>query len=251
MVKTNQITKFVNGEIIDADPVNQALENVGSEGGSIPYNENDQERVTDGSESLGSAAYPWGTINVSRDAYLNEVETVSHTVASSVLFSELRKFINQKDTPSSYSGEGGKTVVVKDDESGLEFESGVNDLVAGDVLLASADTERNVSVLGYTKCKEIEIPYGVRGEVRVKFDLKRGAGGAVYGKIYINGVATGTERSDSTGSYQTFSEDFSGLTAGDKIQLYCKYVTNGGFTRNFRIYDTLYETWTTLTDTDV
>lgn len=121
MVKTNTIKKLVNGEIADADDVNQIVENAGNEGGAIPYDESNQQRATGGSESIGAASYPWGDFYISRDQHLIEVDPVSHTEASSVTFSQLRKFISQKDTPDSYVGEGEKFAGVRSDETGLEF----------------------------------------------------------------------------------------------------------------------------------
>ncbi|MCA9405045.1 MAG: hypothetical protein KC684_00775 [Candidatus Omnitrophica bacterium] len=125
MGKTNTIQKLVNGEIADAEVVNQIIENAGNEGGSIPYSSDDQNRAN-GTESIGSAAYPWGDINLNRDAMFNEIETTSGTVASSVTLSHLRKFLTLKDTPNSYSGEGEKFVTVKTTEDGVEFSDAPN-----------------------------------------------------------------------------------------------------------------------------
>lgn len=121
MAKTNQIQQLVNGEIADADDVNQIVENAGNEGGSIPYDATTHQRENDGSESLGNASYPWGDMCVDEDAYLREIDTVSHTEASSVIWRNLRKFISLKDTPDTYSGQEGKVPVVNDDEDALEF----------------------------------------------------------------------------------------------------------------------------------
>lgn len=124
MAKTNQIKKLVNGEIADADDVNQIVENAGSEGGLIPYSEVDQQRETDGTKTLGSVLYPWGTLNINQDAYLNEVETTSPSIAAQVLIKNLRRFIYLKDAPNSYAGNANQFVRVKASEDGLEFVSG-------------------------------------------------------------------------------------------------------------------------------
>jgi hypothetical protein len=122
MPKPNEIIKMVNGQIADADDVNDAIHAAGNEGGGIPYDEAAHQRVTAGSESLGSTIYPWGDINVSQDAVLREVDTTSQSEQATVLWQNLRKFIYQKDTPSSYSGEAGKAPIVKNTEDGLEFQ---------------------------------------------------------------------------------------------------------------------------------
>jgi hypothetical protein len=121
MPKNNEINKPVNGEVADANIINQIILNAGNEAGAIPYDESDHQRDTLGSQSLGSAAYPWGTFCVSRDKYLMEIETTSNTVASQVAIKDLRKFISQKDTPDSYSGEANKLVAVNSAEDAVEF----------------------------------------------------------------------------------------------------------------------------------
>ena len=91
--------------------------------------------------------------------------------------------------------------------------------VVGDVLYQSADTERTTSNTTYTKVKEIAVYRP--GDYRIKFDLKT-SDGSLYGngKVYKNGTPIGTER--TAGVYTTFSEDISGWSAGDLIQLYYK-----------------------------
>lgn len=121
MAKTNQIKKLVNGEIADADDVNQIVENAGSEGGVIPYDATSHERDTNGDESLGSVTYPWGDLCINQNAYLREVESSNQSESASVQIKNLRKFIYLKDCPSSFSGDGEKFVAVNSAEDALEF----------------------------------------------------------------------------------------------------------------------------------
>jgi len=113
--------------------------------------------------------------------------------------------------------------------------------VAGDYLIISADTEREwLNDLAYTKIKEIIVPRA--GTYRIVFDL---FGSSVlnkaYALIYRDGSPVGTERSRSIPSYQTFSEDISGWSLGDKCQLYVKSSSAVGGSankvRNFRLYE--------------
>jgi len=109
-------------------------------------------------------------------------------------------------------------------------------LIASDTLKQSADTERTGTDNSYVLTKEIVV--FERGTIRVKFDLGLGIGvGQGYGQIYVNGVAVGTERTNSSTTYQTFSEDID-IERGDLIQLYAKNPSGGdGYkVRNFRIY---------------
>lgn len=121
MAKTNQIKKVVNGEIADADDVNQIVENAGNEGGGIPYDPTTHQKETDGSEHLGSTNNPWGSLFVNKNGSFVELDLANPTLNQSVLWSNLRRFITLKDAPNSYAGHGGAQVVVNSGETGLEF----------------------------------------------------------------------------------------------------------------------------------
>ena len=104
---------------------------------------------------------------------------------------------------------------------------------AGTYLYHSNDAVvSDVSSGSYVKKKEIALSRG--GEYRVEFDLKSTASGR--GKIYRNGVALGTEQTDSTGSYVTKSEDLSGWSVGDTLELWLNDATAEVFARNLRLY---------------
>lgn len=121
MAKTNQIHKLVNGEIADADDVNQIIENAGTEGGLIPYSDTDQQQDDLGAEDIGNTNHPFADIYVNQAKSLKEVDTASPSVASQVTFANLRKFIYLKDTPSTFVGQGGKIPAVNTAETALEF----------------------------------------------------------------------------------------------------------------------------------
>ena len=111
--------------------------------------------------------------------------------------------------------------------------------VAGDILRAYADTEGTGAITTYVKKKEIVLDFG--GAVRIKFDLKHSGSGTCYGRIYRNGVAVGTERSTTSSTYVTFSEDISGWSPGDLCQLYIKQASNPNADwRNFRLYSSAF-----------
>ena len=111
---------------------------------------------------------------------------------------------------------------------------------AGDVLEYTDDVEGNyTATTTWTKVKEISVPRG--GSLRIKFSLRaKGAGGNIYGRIYRNGTAVGTTRSSTsnTAVWVEHSEDISGWSAGDLLQLYA-YTTNvadPAYYRGLRIY---------------
>jgi hypothetical protein len=130
-------------------------------------------------------------------------------------------------------------------------------VTASDTLQQSADTEQDgAGITSFTLVKEIQVY--LSGNYRIKFDLKRGTDDigppVAHGRIYKNGVALGTDQTNSTNTYQTFSEDLD-FDADDKIQLYY-YSSDGGsanrqaITRNFRLYGTITSTADSIVNTD-
>jgi len=93
------------------------------------------------------------------------------------------------------------------------------DSTAGDIRVEHSLAEVITASTTYVKIKEIQVER--RGVYRVVFDFKSGSViNTAYAKIYLDGVAVGTERTDVTGSYVTYSEDISGVSSGSKIQIY-------------------------------
>lgn len=141
----------------------------------------------------------------------------------------VRKQIGQRtDTASATGSVHAKTAFIAAYMSPKNIE-------ASDVLKTSADTERSNKGSVYTKLKEIKTL--ADGVARIKFDLKSTTANSAYGRIYINGVAVGTERTVIGSTYQTFTEDII-VQKYDLIQLYVKAGSEAYTTvvRNFRIY---------------
>jgi hypothetical protein len=109
-------------------------------------------------------------------------------------------------------------------------------VIVSDTVYLSADTERSTTSISYVKVKEIRVAYN--GVYRVKFDLKSSLDYiACYGRIYKNGVAVGTEQTNVSLSYITYSEDLV-FTPGDLVQLYYYHTSGTAYTRNFRLCGT-------------
>lgn len=121
---------------------------------------------------------------------------------------------------------------------------------ASDTLHQSADTERSGTDTSYVKKKEIRIRRD--GTIRVKFGLKGTNGiNTVFGRVYVNGVAAGSEHSTVLTSYQTYSDDVT-VVREDLVQLYA-YTSVGAntyYVNNFRIYYDLVDTADTVVVTD-
>ena len=84
----------------------------------------------------------------------------------------------------------------------------------------------------------------VSGEIKVSFDLRTANSGTVFGKIYINNLPLGTERSQSENGYQTYVEDIP-VHRGDLIQIFGKHSDPGGYSlvQNLILKGTLTKTF--------
>lgn len=102
----------------------------------------------------------------------------------------------------------------------------------GNITLAIAPTETIFYSTSYTLYKEIQVAQG--GTLNVSFEMK--SGNTVYGKIYVNGVAVGTEKSTGSSSFRTYYEAII-VNPGDKVQLYARQSSNFGNSavRNFKL----------------
>jgi hypothetical protein len=106
----------------------------------------------------------------------------------------------------------------------------------------SHDAEATSTSATYVKVKTITLSKGLIGQQRFLFDIKTSNAGVdvAYGKIYRNGVALGTEQSDTTGSYVTKSEDLTQTwLPNDTCELWVKIANASTVSvQNFRIdYD--------------
>jgi hypothetical protein len=162
---------------------------------------------------------------------------------------EFRTFLDLADTPALYAGAGSKIVAVNSGATALEFitleATSVERIVASDSLKKSLDTERTTTELAYILVKTYQIQR--EGIVRIKFDIAEVGGvGTAYGRIYKNGVATGTQQTTSDNAYSTKSEDLA-CVPGDIFSLY--YYTSAADhaakIRNYRFY------WDVFDGTDV
>lgn len=92
---------------------------------------------------------------------------------------------------------------------------------AGDYYQFTEWNEKQSTGQSYLKTHEIRAWRD--GAYRVRF-LMRGetSGNDGYGRIYVNGIAEGTERINGTGAYIEYAEDISGISQGDLIQIYVK-----------------------------
>ncbi len=119
--------------------------------------------------------------------------------------------------------------------AGKSFDSLNEVFSAGSILVASSDaSSAQTASDSYVKLKEIQVPWG--GTLTVKFTLNPYEANLVSGRIYVNGVARGTERTVSTPT--EFSENIT-IVRGDLLQIYGKKDVGSGnkcSVTNFRLY---------------
>lgn len=107
---------------------------------------------------------------------------------------------------------------------------------ASDNSQISSDANKNMLFVGtsYVLAKEIQVKIG--GKVRVKFDAKTDNQSNGFAKIYVDGIAVGTERTLTT-SYTNYSEDIL-VRSFSSVQIYTKNAVAGSMSsdvKNFRI----------------
>jgi hypothetical protein len=91
----------------------------------------------------------------------------------------------------------------------------------------------------YVFSRKYNFANGISGVIRVKFSLAPTINGqTVYGRLYKNAVAIGTEQSTADSGGVEFSEDinFGVLAPSDTIELWVKGATSNINTYNYRLY---------------
>lgn len=113
---------------------------------------------------------------------------------------------------------------------------------------AWATTYKSGTDTNYVKVKEIKTEYG--GTINTVFDLQVSGtpAASAQARIYVNGVAVGTEQTTNDGAWHTFSQDIS-VNSGDLVQLYAKHQGSFGWAvQNFKLRAVLVPKCTTLLD---
>lgn len=85
---------------------------------------------------------------------------------------------------------------------------------AGDVLTYGDYSTQTVSSTSYVKIKGVSLPF--KGSYRAVFEAT--GSGTVYLRLYLNGVAVGTEVAGGGGASGT--QDVTGIASGDVLELW-------------------------------
>lgn len=88
---------------------------------------------------------------------------------------------------------------------------------AGSVIVYYNSYENSVSS-AWAKMRDVDCLIG--GTYTVKFTMRSNTSGKeARARIYVNGSATGTERTDTSGTYTVYTENIT-VSAGDNLQIY-------------------------------
>ena len=110
----------------------------------------------------------------------------------------------------------------------------------GTSIFWSNDAEKTTSSTSYVKKKEIKLTYTPDTTLKIYWEMYSYVGVLCYATVYRNGIAVGTEKTDTSGSYTAKIDTVSGWSNGDLLQLYVKATSpRTAYVRNFRILCTL------------
>ena len=100
----------------------------------------------------------------------------------------------------------------------------------GDATLHAHDAAGNSVAGSYTKVKTITLDtlFKTPSTLRIHFELHSTSGGQVYGRLYKNGGAVGTQRNTVNADWQLYNQDLS-FANGDTIELWVYSVGGAGY----------------------
>ena len=115
--------------------------------------------------------------------------------------------------------------------------------IISDDIYWSDDTDNNTGQQVWTEVKSVNLPSDFPTQnVRISFHLRATTvQETIYGRIYKNDVAYGTERSNNVVNGETYTEDLE-FSTGDQISIYAKAGPSGSNSTvsNFRILGSQY-----------
>lgn len=181
----------------------------------------------------------WDSVTIiapSKNAVRDKIETVAGTIPAKASSAEVAagtdddKFVTAKaikdsvNIPNVAPGSSGN--VLKSDGTNWTSAADVTNYVAPlssavvttEIVMGNAPTERNTTSTNYAKLKQITVKKA--GVYVVVWQLKAD-GDRVYGRVYVNGSAVGSEKNTTSTSYQTYTDTLT-LSSDDEVQLYAK-----------------------------
>jgi len=152
----------------------------------------------------GIHTFSTGTTTFNGQTYLNDVNIASGT-------------LNEYPTASTSIASKGYV-----DNTFYGFTSSDN-------LQVIAPTERNTALDAYTKVKSIVV--NGWGNIKVAWKMRSGTNAStVYGKVYVDDIAIGSEKTSESETYATSTESSINVYPGAKVQLYIHGQSGGPVT---------------------
>lgn len=148
----------------------------------------------------------------------------------------LKEVLYDTYTPAkAHTHDGTNSALITSVADGAITPAKLANYAVGNILFHSHDAEVTHNNNTYTKKKSIYLPRG--GTLRIKFDLKKTIANYCGGQIRRNGVAVGSVQETNSLAYVTFSQDISGWSSGDYLELWI--ATDSSYevyARNLRLY---------------
>lgn len=109
---------------------------------------------------------------------------------------------------------------------------------SGDNLLQTADTPTSISKNSETPVKYLEYTVQCHGELKIKWQASIAGTVTGYMRVYRDGVAVGTQETlNGSGNPTYMTQEISGWTAGDKLQIYGWRASDDSQDITMAIYD--------------
>jgi hypothetical protein len=194
------------------------------------------ERGTDNAALASSwtsaLASALANITAARAGYLDNINNAQLLNISATILGRIDAAVSSRFAAASFPDAASYTAARAANIDNVGKSSIVS--VNAATLLAN-DTEATLyNITTYTKMKEDSMI--APGAYTISFDMKINGVDTAYGRIYINGVAVGTEQSTTSSSYVTFTENIS-VKTGDLVQIYSRasITLRTVYIRNFRM----------------
>jgi len=207
----------------------------------IPVTQNDG-KLDQGWLDL-SESFTFTGSNINTGTNLFQAST-TFTATTTILADSLNHALVLNGVPYSFQSTRGasSTVPFEDGNGNIKWQEPTYSILLATAASTtavkySANTERSTASDTYELLKSIQIRHG--GQINVSFALKY-QNGSGQARIYVNGIAIGTERSASA-SYVYYDENIN-VKPYDYVQLYALDASGGGtdlaIVKDFRIFYT-------------
>ena len=214
-----KVIDIANTPSITVGEVGASKSNVHITAGALQLRNNTTAKITlaaDGSISLA------GGITMGTAGYLRTTgkDNYADTTAGIFIGYDTDAYKLNIGDPTNYLNWSG---------AALTYSGAFYGATAGNLVEAQSDTSVAGGEIAYTKRKEFTIGRG--GTYRITWDMVINAATTIYSRVYRNGTGVGTEKSNFGAATTACSDDVSGWSPGDLLQIYSYQFDIGGTTQ--------------------